>query len=215
VPFLADGSPNLLFEKEYDRFVARLAAWCRRNDVRLLHLAWHGQAWAELNHGREVRAVPGYSYEDWLNAHLRLLDLGIGHSSHDLAVEFPFSGYGPLADAALRLADHVVGRLGPNNSRFFCQANGWGPGGDWGAPTADTEAAFDRVWTRAICRGQQAIQPHDYRWAELFEKLVENRSTYCEVYAPSFSLEHKEELADQIRRFAERCQAEGPPLPFQ
>ena len=56
VPFLPDGPPNEVFEAEYERFVARLAAWCRAHGVRLLHLAWYGQDWAELNHGKEVRA---------------------------------------------------------------------------------------------------------------------------------------------------------------
>ena len=29
VPFFPDGSPNTVFEAEYERFVARLAGWCR------------------------------------------------------------------------------------------------------------------------------------------------------------------------------------------
>jgi hypothetical protein len=203
VPFLADGSPNTAFETEYDAFVARLAAWCRGHGVRLLHLAWYGQEWAELNHGKEVRAEAGYSYEAWLRAHTRLIDVGLKHAGPDLAVELPFSGYGPLTAAALDLADHVLAKTGPWNPTFFCQANGWGPGGDWGAPSAGTEAAMDRLWQKPICRGQQAIQPRDYRWKPLFDKLYENRATYCEVYAPSFSLEHKDELAEEIRKFSE------------
>ena len=101
---------------------------------------------------------------NWVRAHVRLLDLGLKSAGADLAVELPFSGYGPLTEAAVALADHVVERIGPSNPTFFCQANGWGPGGDWGAPDARTEAAFDRVWRRPICRGQQAIQPGDYDW---------------------------------------------------
>ena len=57
VPFLADGSPNIVFESAYKQLVERLAKWCRSNGVHLLHLAWYGQDWAELNHGKEV-AVP-------------------------------------------------------------------------------------------------------------------------------------------------------------
>jgi hypothetical protein len=130
VPFLSDGSPNLVFEKEYERLVERLATWCREHEVHLLHLAWYGQDWAELNHGREVRALEGYSFDNWLQAHLRLLDIGLKYADHDLAVELPFSGYGPLTEAASHFADHVVARLGPYNRRFYCQANGWGPHGD-------------------------------------------------------------------------------------
>jgi hypothetical protein len=176
-PFLSDGAPNTVFETEYDQFVKRLASWCRENDVRLLHLAWYGQHWAELNHGKEVRALEGYSFDNWMRAHLRLLDIGLKYSGDDLAVELPFSGYGPLTEAASRFADHVVTKLGPHSGKFYCQANGWGPRGDWGAPSAETEAAFDRVWQRPICRGQQAIQPSDFQWSNLYEKLYQNRST--------------------------------------
>ena len=202
-PFLANGTPNTVFETEYRRFVQRLATWCRNNNVCLLHLAWYGQDWAELNHGKEVRALAGYSFDNWLTAHLHLVDIGLEVAGDDLAVELPFSGYGPLTLAASRFADHVVTKLGPKNPRFFCQANGWGPRGDWGAPTAEIEAAFDRVWQKPICRGQQAIQPTDLPWPQLYEMLHENGSTYCEVYAPSFVGRNRAQLAEEIRKFAE------------
>ena len=210
-PFLSNGAPNAVFEDEYEQFVARLASWCRKNDVHLLHLAWYGQHWAELNHGKEIRAIEGYSFENWLRAHLRLLDIGLKYAADDLAVEFPFSGYGPLTEAASRFADHVVTRLGPHNQKFYCQANGWGPRGDWGALSAATEAAFDKVWQKPICRGQQAIQPSDFPWSQLYEKLYQNQSTYCEVYAPSFLGKKRGELAKEIQAFAEHCRETASP----
>ena len=209
-PFQPDGASNAVFEREYRRFATRLACWCRAQGVRLLHLAWYGQDWAELNHGKEVRAVEGYTYDTWLKAHLLLLDLALKLADEDMACEFPFSGYGPLTDAAVTFADYVVERLGPAQPLFFCQANGWGPNGDWGAPNAETEAAFDRVWKRPICRGEQMIQPRDYDWTEVFAKLYENRATYCEVYAPSFTMERKDLLAAEIRKFSEHCRAAAP-----
>ena len=210
VPFLADGSPNLAFEKQYDAFVGRLADWCRRRGVRLLHLAWYGQDWAELNHGKEVRALPGYSYENWLRAHKRLLDIGLKHADAKLAVELPFSGYGPLTEAAAAFADHVVAKLGPADPRFFCQANGWGPRGEWGAPSPQTEASFDRVWSRPICRGLQAIQPQDFDWPAMFARLYAAKATYCEIYAPSFTRPNRAQLAQEIARFARHCQQAAP-----
>ncbi len=209
-PFNADGSPNTAFEAEYEKLLAVLAKWCRANRVRLLHLAWYGQDWAELNHGKEVRALPGYSYEHWLAAHKRLLDLGLKYAGADLAVEFPFSGHGPLTDAASAFADYVVKTIGPTNPIFFCQANGWGPNGDWGAPDARTEAAFDQVWTRPVCRGQQMIQPRDYEWAACYQKLYENQATYCEVYAPSFTMKNKAQLASEIKKFSGHCATKAP-----
>lgn len=202
VPFLADGSPNAVFEAAYEQFTARLARWCRSRGVRLLHMAWYGQDWAELNHGREIRRLKGYSYANWLGAHTRLMDIAFRHAGDDLAVEFPFSGYGPLTQAAMDLAVHAERRLGAWSPRFFFQANGWGPRGDWGAPTPATEAAFDRVWARPVFRGQQAIQPRDYDWAALYVLLRQNRATYCEVYTPSFTLARRGVLAEQIARFA-------------
>ena len=123
----------------------------------MLHLAWYGQEWAELNHGKEVRAVPGYRYDRWLVAHKRLLDIGLKHAGPNLAVEFPLSGYGPLAEASAALADHVIAKAGAGSDWIFVQANGWGPGGEWGAPDPKTEAAFDRVWEKPGTELQTAL----------------------------------------------------------
>jgi len=184
-PFNPDGSPNIIFEKAYDEFVGRLAAWCRANNVRLLHLAWYGQDWAELNHGKEVRALEGYSEQAWYDAHLRLLDIGLSHAGDDMAVELPFSGYGPVWQFSQKFADHVIEKIGPWNPRFFCQSNGWSERGDWGAPNAETEANFDAIWRKPICRGEQAIQPWDFDWKGAYDLLYKNKATYCEIYCPS------------------------------
>lgn len=210
MPFFRDGSPNLPFENEYETIVSRLATWCRANGVRLLHLAWYGQSWAELNHGKEVRATPGYSYDHWLHAHVRLLDIGLRHAGKDLSIELPFSGYGPLTEAACALADHVVEKIGPSNPLFFCQANGWRPGSDWGAPTRTTEVAFDKVWEKPVCRGLQAIQPSDFVWPLMFQNLYENMATYCEIYAASFTKRRRSLLASEIVKFADHCEKRTP-----
>jgi hypothetical protein len=222
-PFEPDGSPNTRFEDEWDALVARLAGWCRERGVRLMHLAWYGQDWAELNHGAEVRALPGYTYGNWLAAHTRQLDRALAHADVTLAVELPLSGYGPLSSnsgspAARDLAAHVVSRIGACNPRFFCQANGLGPSGDWGAPVAQTEAAFDRdVWPQAVYRGQQMIQPQDYDdWAGIFKQLYANGATYCEVYAPSFydsagsPQPHLAQLTEEIAGFASHVASVTP-----
>lgn len=210
-PFNEDGSPNVTFEKEYDAFVARLAAWCRANGVRLLHLAWYGQEWAELNHGKEVRALKGYSLGNWQNAHKRLIDIGLKHAGPTLAVEFPFSGHGPCAESAPVFADYVFSKIGAWKPLFFCQANGWGPNGDWGAPNSATEDAFDKVWARPICRGEQMIQPGGYDWGKVFQHLYDNQATYCEIYVPSFTLKNAAQLRAEILKFSQH--AKERPLP--
>ncbi|MBK7862712.1 MAG: hypothetical protein IPJ65_29705 [Archangiaceae bacterium] len=202
-PFYADGRVNDVFEAAYDDFVGRLAAWCRQNGVHLLHLAWYGQDWAELNHGAEVRAAAGYTFERWQLAHDRLIDIGLKYATDALTVELPFSGYGPVTAAAAHFADHVVAAIGPSNPRFFCQSNGWGPSGDWGAPDASIEAQFDQVWSRQIFRGEQAIQPEDYDWSVLYGFLRTNHATYAEVYTPSFGLARAALLASELARFGQ------------
>jgi hypothetical protein len=206
VPFLPDGSPNTVFESEYKEIVRRLAEWSRKNSAPLLHLAWYGQDWAELNHGQEVRAAPGYKYENWLRAHMRLLDIAFATADAKLSTELPFSGHGPLTDATFRFAEYVVSEIGGWNPAFFCQANGWGPRGEWGAPNEDTEAAFDKIWRLPVCRGLQMIQPQDYDWSAVFRSLYQTKATYCEIYAPSFEKARRKQLADEIGKFMTYCE---------
>ncbi|HEY3238999.1 MAG TPA: Ig-like domain-containing protein, partial [Acidimicrobiia bacterium] len=211
-PFYPDGSPNLVFESAYDEFAGRLAAWSRSHGVSLLHLPWYGQDWAELNHGPEVRAAPGYSLSAWTNAHKRLIEIAARHSGADLAVELPLTGSGPLANGpSAALADHVIATAGADSDRFFVQANGWGPNGEWGTTSATTEALFDQIWPKPVRRGLQAIQPQDYDWTQLYASLYAIGASYAEVYLPSFSLASRALLADEIARFAAtRC---APPAP--
>ena len=54
------------------------------------------------------------------------------------------------------------------------------------------------------------IQPRDYDWPVVFQKLYENQATYCEVYAPSFTLERQTLLADEVRKFADHCRKNAP-----
>jgi hypothetical protein len=206
LPFLPDGSPNTFFEAEYKALVSRLAVWCRKNGSPLLHLAWYGQDGEELNHGQQVRSAAGYRYENWLRAHMRLLDIAFATADASLSTELPFSGHGPLTDAAGRFADYVVSEIGGWNPRFYCQANGWGPRSEWGVPDDDTEAAFDKVWKVRVCRGLQMIRPQDYDWPAVFRRLYDTRAAYCEIYAASFELQHRQQLAAEIARFMTYCE---------
>jgi hypothetical protein len=206
-PFFANGSPNAVFEGAWDEFVGRLAVWSRANGVHLLHLAWYGQDWAELNNGIEVRGAAGYTQANWTNAHKRLVEFGARHSGPDLAVEVPLSGYGPLSNGpSALLADHIIAQVGAGSDQFFFQANGWGPNGDWGAPTASVEAEFDAIWLKSARGAEQMIQPQDYNWASVFRHLYTNDAAYAEVYLPSFGMASRAQLASEIAAFAaSRC----------
>ena len=212
-PFNSNGTPNTIFEGAYDEFVGRLAAWSRTNGVKLLHLSWYGQDWAELNNGAEVRQVPGYTQDNWTNSHKRLIDIGAKHSGSDLAVELPLSGYGPLSNGpSAALADKVIATVGAGSDRFFIQANGWGPNGDWGAPDSSVEAQFDKIWLKSVRRGEQAIQPQDYNWTTMYNYLYQNDANYTEVYLPSFNMASKALLASEAKKFSDaRCGTTAPP----
>ncbi len=207
-PFNTDGSPNAVFETEYDLMASKLAAWCRTNGVRIMHMPWYGKDWAELYNGQEIQKMTGYSVSRFIQSHERLMDIALKYAGPDLAVEFPFSGHGPLTSISNTFADYIIAKIGRWNPMFFCQANGWGPNGDWGAPTSDIEDAFDVIFTKPICRGEQMIQPQDYDWTKVYQHLYENNATYCEVYAPSFgnSQPNKAKLISEIAKFADHVE---------
>lgn len=214
VPFNEDGSPNVIFEREYEKAVAKLAGWCRANGVRLLHLPWYGGLWDEVYHSREIRALPGYSYANWLEAHRRLLDLGLSQAGPSLAVEFPFSGHGPTADTGSELAAQVIARIGAVDDRFIFQANGWGPLGRWGSPDPEMEELKNRAFAFPVYRALQMIQPDDYPdWAGIYRRLHETSALYAEVYCPSFTGAHAGDLAREVARFAEHIRIHGPARP--
>lgn len=176
-----------VFLNAYERYATRLARWSKGHGVRLLHLSWYGQDWAELNHGAEVRAAPGYTERRWLRGHRQLVRVGGNLASRRLAVELPLSGYGPLSGGQSAALARTVRRVaGDNSSRFFVQANGWGPNGEWGAPSQEVEQQFDAIWKQPVRRGLQMIQPDGYDWDKVFARLDRVGATYAEVYLPSF-----------------------------
>lgn len=203
-PFLADGSPNTIFESFFDTEVGHLATYCRSHGIHLLHLPWYGLDWAELNNGAEVRAAPGYSQSAFIQAHERLIDIGLKYAADDLAVEFPMSGHGPLDQVDAALTAHIASAVGANSARIYVQSNGLGSNGDWGAPNQATEQSMDAaVWSSGVRRGEQMIQPGDYNWASVFASPIANGASYVEVYIESFRGTSATQLSAQIGAFAQ------------
>jgi hypothetical protein len=187
-PFMSDGSPNTIFEGMYDSEVSFLADWCRTHGIRLLHLPWYGVDYAELNNGAEVQALPGYSYESWLVAHERLVDIAFRYAGPDLAIEFPLSGYGPLVNADTDLANYIAARSGGNTGSVFVQANGLGPQtfgiSDWGTTDGTIEGLKDAAsWPKPIGHGEQMIDQGEYAWDAIYSDLLTNGARYVEVYS--------------------------------
>lgn len=201
LPWDGPSGSHQVWLTEYNKYVGKLAAWSRANDVKLLHLSWYGQDWAELNLGAEVRggaSVPvnnsnpatsptGYTYNLWLAGHKELIDIGYAYAGADLSVELPMSGYGPVAGTASpALADYIISKAGANSDRFFVQANGWNETQEWGAPDTTTENQFRTIWNKPVKRGLQMIQPDGYDWTLVYGRLTAVSATYAEVYLPSF-----------------------------
>jgi hypothetical protein len=195
-PFSDTGvAGNPVFEAEYDRAVARLAAWSRTHGVGLLHLPWYGHKWAEIDNGPEVRASRGYSVASWLAGHQRLVDIGLAHTGSDLSIEFAMSGHwGPTPSAQRDLANHVLVRTQQWTPLVFVQGNGLGV--TLGSPT-----------TREIFRGMQMYGIGDYDWAAIYQRLDAIGATYVEVYTNSFASANRAALAAQIPAYNARFDA--------
>ena len=212
-PFRADGSPNKVFERHYAAMLRRVTDWARANGVRLVHCPWYGLSWAELNHEVGVRRAPGYTYDRWFDAHVRLFDLALQFADDQLAIELPLSGGGPTGDTVTQLADHAWARLGPRNDRFFFQANGWGPGGYWGSPNPEMERMKREAFDRPVPRGLQSIRQGDYEWRELFQLLRESQATYAEIYADTLKFARADVMRAEIARLAAEVARSPAPLP--
>jgi hypothetical protein len=212
-PFFPDGKPNSVFERAYSDELDALDAWCHAHGVHLLHLPWYGQNYAELNYGIEVRSQPGFTYQRWLEAHERLVDIAVKHMAPDLAVEYPLSGYGPLTQAAPDLAGYIAGAIGGRTEEFYVQANGLGPGGSFGSQDPQVEKTMNaRIWALPIGHGEQLIDPGDFDWSQIYGIAEQNGATYVEVYSQSFGpgLAHHAQLLKAIADFAARAPSPAP-----
>lgn len=202
-PFADDGTPgNPVFEREYEAATKRAAAWCRANGVKLLHLPWYGRLWAEIDAAAEtVGRAKGWSYAGWLTGHKNLVDIASRYVGDDLAIEFALSGYwGTNAKASGELVTYARAKLGANidwSQRFYVQSNVLG-----GKKADGSYYNANPVGTRPVHHGLQMYGTGDYDWPVIYRKLYEQRSTYVEVYTPSFSGANRAGLAAEVKRFA-------------
>jgi hypothetical protein len=188
LPFAADGGPNRRFEQGWSRLVDRLADWSHTRHLALLHLAWPGLVWSEMGLIEQMRAQPGYSYEQARDTHLRLLDRGLAVSSASLNVEFPFAGFVPsqlyvdlkaqlMADARRNRCILLANNLTDHTSPLLHE------------PPPPRRAA-------------QMLQPDNtYDWAAVFDDARTMHAEYVEIYTPSFTGGTSGQLPGEILRF--------------
>ena len=190
LPFDNDTGRHAVFLKAYEKYVARLATWSRKHDVRLLHLSQYGQDWAELNHGSEVRAARGYTERRWLRApppadrHRRPAELGQASPS---SCRSPVTARSPRAsrpssgvqgDQDRRQEQPAVLRPGQRLGRV--PASG-------ARPPRAVEGDFDAD----LAQARHARSPDDPArrlptGAGSSTGSTRTHATYAEVYLPSF-----------------------------
>jgi hypothetical protein len=229
LPFHDDGSFNTAFEAYYEEEVDALAAWCRLNGVRLLHLPWYGQDWAEVNHGITIRngtaaslsyggtQVSGYTYQRFLDSHTRLMDIAYPYAGDDLAIEWPLTGFGPITGST-PFADDIMGYARvltalDDSPLIYIQGNGWDENGMRGG--AGEEAAFQTALNEnQVRRGLQMIGVGGgYQWGSpttgVFQYLYRFGAHYGEIYTNiqngvgSFTGASGSSLATPIADFAD------------
>lgn len=143
-PWALGGGVNLAFEALYSNFATQAAAWCRANNVPLLHFANYGYQYSEMYFGAAVK-TGDWTYARFITGHQRLYNIAAGIMGNDLAIEFPLSGTGSLWTTGISsvdtdMATYAATLSGNNPSIFFVQLNGFGS-----APT--NAVAVDAVTT--------------------------------------------------------------------
>jgi hypothetical protein len=193
------GRPNTRFLDEYETTMRQWAAFLSTlpGPEPILHWSWYAKEWAELYHGPEVRAEPGYTQDRFVAAHNALIDRAaeVQADYPNVIMEIPMSGHGPLqtiTDDMTRHAGEVFG-----DGRSAIQANGWSYRGQWGqaldSVDAAMDAAFTEAWANQIMIGVQAIQPWGQNQAQYtatqvgqaFAQADLARADYFEIYTPS------------------------------
>ena len=208
LPFMPDGSPNVVFEDAYRALATELADWYEANDCHLLHYSWYAGAWAELNNGLEVRNAPGYSPPtpdapgSFLTGHLRLIDIAAQVADgRPIVTEFPVTGHGPLPVVSAAITRKMHDTFGEGTRRAVIQFNGWGTGGVFGAANPDTARAMaEATATPPVLKAVQAIQPwgqgktYPQYTADQVKAALANAdsvgSQYIEVYLPTFRAQY-------------------------
>lgn len=186
--FGPNGGKNLVFENRWITKVKRVARWCRHNDVDLLHLPWFGLLWAELALISQMYTLPGYTYEQVVASHRRLL-----FAARDIVTtgdfEFPISGH---ALPALRQAITTTIYDNPDiAARCVLQSNNLDDSG-LGVPR-DPDG---------LRRAFQMVGNGSFDWGRVFAICSDAEVEYLEVYTRSFTQPGNEELRAEIERSA-------------
>jgi hypothetical protein len=179
-PFDSAGvAGNAAFSAAYATMVTDISAWCRSNDVRLLHVPTYGMLWAEIANNDELQAMTGYSTSAFVDAHNELLDLCAAEAGPDLAFEWPSSGHNvTTVNPGILGHAETAFTLG----EFITQQNGFCGPYAFGRPNFDTgfgAQAYGISQTAHLAAGGTT-------WAASWSQLNTTGALYLENYLESF-----------------------------
>jgi hypothetical protein len=191
--------PNTAFEAAYRSMVSQLAAYDIAHGIHELHLPWYSDQWAELYLGPDVERAPGYSYQNWLTGHERLLQIAMAYAGPSLIVEFPLTGVG-AGQADMDLSRYIMTTWGNWNPDMILQENNL-------TATAPPQRGVS-PWQ--FYQGKQMQGMGDYNWASVYQILLNSGAVTIEVYVTSFAptLPHASVLRQEIISFASAVQQE-------
>jgi hypothetical protein len=185
--------PNTVFEAAYRSMVSKLAAYDIAHGIHELHLPWYSDQWAELYLGPDVERARGYSYQNWLTGHERLLKIAMQFAGPHLIVEYPLTGIG-AGQADMDLSRFIMTSWGNWNPDLILQENN--------LTASPPPARGTSPWQ--FYQGKQMLRMGDFYWSSVYQILVNSGAVTVEVYAASFdpTLPHASLLRKEISIFA-------------
>lgn len=196
-PFTSSGgAANTDFDDSYEDLLATIVAWASgKSNVVGIHCAWHSYQYSELYYGPEIQSLfsgnANTNKPNYIAACKRLIDRAFAVSTAAFPVAFGLSGHGPIQGVTDQLSTYMRTISQQDFSpRILMNANGWGPGGEWGGALEATHDAD--VWPKLVLRGLQDIHPANggdrsaTNWDTMFdnaENLAGRKATWVELYA--------------------------------
>lgn len=183
-------APNTVFENAWIAYVNDLAAYSKTHGMRVLHLSWYGALWAELFHGTEVQNASGYTYDNWLTGHRRLVDLASGLDDNTMALEVATTGHGTQGT----VFNDVVGYIQTVNGASFPE---------WWIQQNNYDVGTGNTVTRTVHSAAQMVDIVGRQdWTPIYDQLVTNGKKYIEIYIyDSFRLGNTADLFAEAAAF--------------
>lgn len=161
-----------------------MISYARNNGIRVVHGNWFGKYWAELNHEEALQAVPGYSFNAWVEGHRKWAACFLDYVDDDVMMEFPLSGHpGGRNSFGTDIANMLILQAGGEefSDKLVVQGNGWGDPALKG-PTTSRPVHWAKQMYGFVDPSGAEID-----WSTYMPLLNQIGSKYVEVYAESWN----------------------------